>query len=439
MFVYYAYDSYVTGQGLTPVIKKTKPNGSNCYYFNKQDLVKIEALLPPSHVSLDIPERILPINKRLNVFENAKVLKAFCEYLLKPPGTLEVIVHTINYEEGISKGEGYYYPVYKDGDMITIPEKDVDTYLTKIKSMYQEDVIEKPAIQESLKPGNSRSSDSCYLYDEPHIVTFPAPYLDVGKEKLHLEYLAWIAFINVCKVNRWLRPYAGRVSHKMVGITAEGGSVAGSIMIPYWDENSTNEFEAISEIISIKLPDPTLKNEDVLRLSDGNKYPYPFKVGWSIPSNDFRSVNFRDEIWDLVAIKSSQVPMVDWRLKNFSRVSEFIPKGVVPLFDDEDEYYPEPSPLLKISAKDRIKVEEDKAGVVVSLVPNCLILGSHGSNIGLDRIEKFYEKLWSNGTFLNNYGHNKYRDNYSKVDEKGIRLIHLSDEQLLALENSILD
>lgn len=419
MYIYYGYESMVKLVTHQPILKISRPNGSNCYYYADDLAAELEAKLPKSHVPLLVPEAF---NRHTigsegmttpNVAEFSHQLKDILNFLISPPGSMDRLIHQITYENG------FYGAVYLDGRPVTLSERQLNIILNKLKSYLDKKVV--------FDDEFVRINESCFLYDEPIVITLPVSSFNQDHPDLHLEYLARIAFIKLATFNQWLKPYAHRVSFKRVG-------ESGSIMLPVWGDG---DIEMAYDLIDTPLPPPLSEsiNTDVIILYDDKRYPLPdiLKTGYTLPAPDDK-IDYRGERWDLNQVRMSRIPDVDWRLHNLAKIADVAPFGYVPFA----KLYPEHL-FAPDSADRRIKVYEDAAGVVVTLEPEGIILGSYSAKQPgtKDFVTAVYKYLWQNGYLLTNYGHYMYVDDLVTLDEVGVRKLNLTLDDLRVVAGKI--
>lgn len=433
MLVWYGYDkTFKTFPSqIIPVLIKRYPNGSNAYYL--KDTKETSVALsngPSSHQPISLSFTVDEI-KRLfpdkSSYQIAPILRdKINTFLLSTFSVGELIYDFICPVTNSSVHQ--FDAIYRGGDPVTVSE----SVLLKIKALVGISEEEEERWLSTIPDLTFQKEqiDPYPILDEAYILTLSVPF---EVSELEVEFIAKCAFISNAYVNRWLCPYANRISWKV----NEG---SGTINVPIWDIDDAKGYEELlsldyfvdagstdaggsrGEILNPVRPQDPFS----IQLSDGKWYLLPESIETDpdfkfpplkTPSGSDTFV-FEGKTYNGADVES-MIPSEDnWRIKNISRVVPQIAQGLLP--------FVKPYPGVRLGdADDRLLFTKDEAGIVVSTRPDKYILGTYSSDVDMEYVKKRYTEAWNDGAFLTNGGHVNYKDSMSPIPFAHIRKIDI--------------
>jgi hypothetical protein len=379
METWYGYRSTLNRSGVIALNIQERANGSNVYLISNEDIEK----LPPSHVALEFtPPPYYGEHHNVSDFLIGKI-----DRFLTAPGSAVSIVHDI-----VKIGD-IYYPIYLDGSKITIPIEKRRQFLSNFNEL-----------PEVVSPGDNVTHT---LFDEAMYGTLPIPYV---VNDVEADFVAKVSYVYAAGSNQWLKPYADRVGYKL-------DTKQGFVIVPFWSQLDLETYmEYIQDETILKgLRNPRDKWHPGHILSiDGNWYPLPTDRYITEPSDDWQTVSWKGQKYDVSEIRKMKVPTVDHRLINLSKSSIGNYLGLLPF---EKKY-----PTVKLSdGVDMIDISQTDIGIIVTVRIIDHIIGHFPPESNVALIEDLYIKLWNDGQILNNMGNYHYLDSFSTITHEMIR------------------
>lgn len=401
MEIWYGFRSTFNRSGVRCINSENKRNGSNLYYIDPKDLLK----LPPSHV---------PISVSLPQFENvdeiAENLEDVFNTFLLGPGSVENIVHRVIYHNN------EYYPVYQDGSYITVPEIEKRNFVSRFEELYNKQVLPSP----------SSNLNSLFFREAP-IERIPI----ASSDQLYVDYVSKTAFIYAAYHNSWLIPFSSRVGFNI----SMGSSHA---ILPYW---STEDINRYLEVVNTTMRIPSGHSEwtsSSIKLINGYWYRLPveqfpmFGDLVSPPNKNPEYIVFNGMEYKTSEVLKVDIPKVDYRLKNLAQTAYGDSLGLVPF----DRKYPE---ARYDDGERRISVKETDLGILVSVEPEQILLYIYPPEASAKLLRSFYIKLWNDGQLLTNYGNYEYMDYQTVLDKSMVVNVDgdIDHKDILSMNSSL--
>lgn len=403
---WYGYDSDVSSiPELIPALVSRKANGSNEYQFPKT--VNLGKNLPPSHVKL-----VLEITRDQSkaIFgerwpdEISMILKKETHDFLWGHSSFGHVIDDFLYELDRKTNISKYTAVYEDGSPITVAKDVLNRWLDYIKLPLDEKRKELAAVPEDLKQTHQINPN--ILVDEPDIVQYSLPF---PVSELEAEWIVKCMFITAAYANQWLRPYAKRISWRV--LREDDIATCATLGLPVW--TTADEIVYENYISSLDMPElnPDRTRSGIL-LSDGKWYVLPEYVPRDedaiIPVSN-EDVTFEGKKYLVAEILEN--PHAEKSLLNLARVADEMVQGLLPFSK------PYPVSMLR-DGSDRIKIGKIEGSFVISVEPDGHILGVTDSSA--EKIEEIYQRHWNLGAFLTNGGHARYIDSHSSIPSSHI-------------------
>ena len=417
MLVWYGYEKTFKSFSpkITPILVKRYPNGSNAYYL-KDDYQSALLDNPKSHIPISLSfssDEIKRLFPDKSAYQISPILQDKINTFLLGTFSIGDLIYDFIYSNESNLHQ--YNAIYIGGDPVTVSE----SVLFKIKSIIGISEAEEEKWLASIPDQTFQKEqiDPYPILDEAYILTLSVPF---EVSELELEFIAKCAFISNAFINRWLCPYANRISWKV-------NEESGTINVPIWNIDDAKGYEELLDLEYFEDDEQNIltlarpRDRFSIQLSDGNWYYIPESIAadpdFEIPVLSETFV-FEGKKYNVTEVENELVTEDNWKIKNISRVAPQIAQGLLP--------FVKPYPVVKLTdAEDRLTFTKDEAGIVVSLNPDKYILGVYSGDTSMDQIQQRYTSIWNDGGFLTNGGHVNYKDSMSPISFSNVRKLNI--------------
>lgn len=370
MTIWYGFRSTMYRSGVNYKGVLTRPNGSNVYLIENDDISK----LPQSHVPINIKLKYEDI---IDIPVLSEILKNKINDYLTAPGSLSKIVEDVRTE--LSEDICIFTPVYNDNTPITVPIEILNEIIEEI----------------DYEPVEDELNSSCILYNEAPVITLPIP---IKVDLIMTEYYAKCCYIYATIYNQWLLPYANRIGWRNIQDDVETSTV----ILPYWDDDDILLYnELLLDSINLQQSSNSW-SFGYIQLSNGIWYSLPDKIKSELDIDYNLSYTFPSEnIYN------------NWKISNLKRVETQIREGLLPFH----QKYPE---IRYNDGDKRINIVKVDSFYSVGILPDNYLLGIYDIKTDYEKIKSVYTELWNSGAVLTNYGHYSYINSYDNIDESNV-------------------